>query len=258
MKKSGQNQELKCERILELYPDVAIWLVHVERTREQDRNARLMDNETFELLTKTIEEDKRLESMPFGYVEENKSKNLEFRIISGHHRVRAARAANLTEIYVMVDEKRLTRSQVTAKQLAHNAISGKDDKNTIMRMYQDLVTIEDQLRSGITEAESKEYATVPYDGLAVDFDMKTITLAFLPAQADDFEKAVQKIIKSDKVYAADLKEFDKFKEAVIKTSKTEEVRNIAGIASIMSKIVLGHYRRKEKEARKAKREQESA
>src|SRR6266699_1322539 len=52
---------------------------------------------------------------------------IRFLYISGHHRTRAATAAGLSELFVLVDVTGLSRSQIAAKQLAHNAIEGQDN-----------------------------------------------------------------------------------------------------------------------------------
>ena len=107
------------ERILELGNGLELWKVHPSALREQDVNARSMPKAMFERLSQTIGRDKRLESLPLCARTE---KGLE--IISGHHRTRAATAAGLSELFTLVDVTGLTRSQIAAKQLAHNAIEG--------------------------------------------------------------------------------------------------------------------------------------
>lgn len=100
-------------RILELGNGLELWKVHPSSLREQDVNARSMPKAMFERLSQTIGRDKRLESLPLcAWME----KGLE--IISGHHRTRAATAAGLSELFVLMDVTGLTRSQIAAKHLA--------------------------------------------------------------------------------------------------------------------------------------------
>ena len=112
MKVEEKGKELVFEKIVDLYEGMSIWKVNIERCRERDKNARIMDKETFDRLTQTIAEDERLESLPFGYVKANPSGNKEFFIVSGHHRIRAARSANITEIFVLVAEEDMTEDQI--------------------------------------------------------------------------------------------------------------------------------------------------
>ena len=120
-------------RILELGNGLELWKVHPSSLREQDVNARSMPKAMFERLAQTIARDKRLESLPLCAKTE---RGLE--IISGHHRVRAATAAGISEMFVLVDATGLTRSQIAAKQLAHNAIEGQDNEQLLAEIYRQI------------------------------------------------------------------------------------------------------------------------
>lgn len=109
------------EVVLELGQGLEIWKIHVDRLREQDVNARAMTRPMFDRLTQTIGRDQRLESLPLCAVVDD-----HVEIVSGHHRVRGARAADVQVIHAIVDVSGLTPDQVKAKQLAHNAIAGED------------------------------------------------------------------------------------------------------------------------------------
>jgi ParB-like chromosome segregation protein Spo0J len=67
-------------------------------------------------LAQTIARDKRLESLPLCAKTE---RGLE--IISGHHRIRAATAAGISEMFVLVGVTGLIRSQIAAKQFSGGA-----------------------------------------------------------------------------------------------------------------------------------------
>jgi hypothetical protein len=121
-----QEAEAMSERVADLGGGLELWRFNVDETIEQDLNARAQPKEMFERLTATIGKDGRLEALPFLA---QTQRGLE--IVSGHHRVRAARAADVTDIYGVVDVTNLTRDQIAAKQLAHNAISGYDDTQII-------------------------------------------------------------------------------------------------------------------------------
>jgi hypothetical protein len=53
------------ERLIELEGGLEIWRVDIDEAREQDVNARAMPPQMFERLSKTIESDRRMESLPF-------------------------------------------------------------------------------------------------------------------------------------------------------------------------------------------------
>ena len=90
------------------------------------------------MLADTIRKEQRLESLPLTV----KRKNF-FEVMSGHHRTRAVRMAGLTELYVLADTRNLTRSQVVAKQIAHNRIAGSDDRETLATLFKEISRIDD-------------------------------------------------------------------------------------------------------------------
>lgn len=94
------------QRIVELGNGLELWKVHPSSLREQDVNARSMPKAMFERLSQTIARDMPLESLPFCA---RTDKAIE--IVSGHHRVRAATAAGISEMFVLVDVTGLTRSR---------------------------------------------------------------------------------------------------------------------------------------------------
>lgn len=105
------------EKILDPGARLGLCKIPPSALREQDVNARSMSTAMFERLSQTIARDKRLESLPLCARTE---RGLE--IISGHHRVRPATAAGLSELFSIVDATGFTRSELAAKQLAHNSI----------------------------------------------------------------------------------------------------------------------------------------
>src|SRR5262249_25601288 len=124
--KKPQSPPIEPQRVLELGSGLELWRVPPSALREQDVNARSMPKAMFERLAQTIGGDKRLESLPLCAKTE---RGLE--LISGHHRTRAATAAGLTEMFTLVDVTGLSRSQIAAKQLAHNAIEGTDNEQLL-------------------------------------------------------------------------------------------------------------------------------
>ena len=105
-----------------------LWIckVPLDKVKEQDINARIMKKEMQDQLTANIKNRGQLESLPLLVLKDG-----VLEIISGHHRIKSARAAGLKTIIAIVDKSGLSRSKIAAKQLAHNAISGIDDQSTL-------------------------------------------------------------------------------------------------------------------------------
>jgi hypothetical protein len=196
-----------------------------------------------------MKRDDRLESLPFVAKSES-----GVQIISGHHRVRAARMAGLQEIYVMADTRELSRSQVVSKQLAHNSLQGQDDTNILAQLFEEMDDIEDRLESGVDPRmlELLNMEPVPIQAVGVDFTTRLISFAFLPSKFDDFEALVKRINKdTDMVGAIDIETFDKFRDTISRVSNIEDIRSIGSIISRMVDLTndqLDHVERNNEQA----------
>lgn len=243
MKQAG-GKDLLFEKIADIYEGkMSIWRVHIERTREQDKNAQVMDKQTFDRLKQNIEGDAALESLPFGHVKANEAGNMEFHIISGHHRIRAARSANVTEIVVIASNGELSNDEIKAKQLAHNALSGESDKQLLKEIYESIDDIDSKIASGIrdTDFDAEKYRTVSTDDISIDFDYKMLKVFFLSSQMDKFDEVVENILADDSVVIADLDKFEAMAETIRKVSKHEDIRALPSIFEKMCNIVLEYY-----------------
>lgn len=218
--------------VAQLEGDIEIWQVNINSLGEQEKNARSQPPEVFNRLRDTMKRDSRLESMPFVARSED-----GVQIISGHHRVRAARMAGLENIYVMADTRDLSRSAVIAKQLSHNALQGQDDTSVLAQLFQEMDDIEDRLESGVDPRvlELLNMQPVSIEPVGVDFTTKIVSFAFLPSKFDDFEALIQRLNNdTDMLGVLDIDTFEKFRDAVDRVGKIEDIRSVG---SIMSKMV---------------------
>ena len=138
----GIQQIEGCEVIYDMGSGLVIAKVPLDKVKEQDINARIMKNEMQEQLTANIKKRGQLESLPLFVLVDGK-----LEIISGHHRVKSARAAEMKEIIAIVDVSGLSRSKIAANQLAHNAISGFDDDSTLREIVKMIDDVDDMIES---------------------------------------------------------------------------------------------------------------
>src|ERR1017187_2938895 len=224
-------------RILELGNGLELWRVHPSTLREQDVNARAMAKAMFERLAQTIGRDKRLESLPLCAKTE---RGLE--IISGHHRVRAATAAGISEMYLLVDVTGLSRSQIAAKQLAHNAIEGQDNEQLLAEIYRQIEDAESKLEAFIDEKLDIEIPKVKIEGLDIEIDFKTVLLIFLPRVKERLDRALEYLRSSgqrlDGVYVAADSDYAPLERAVRKINEEYDVRVVADIIGKMADLAL--------------------
>lgn len=230
-----EAEERGIEFVSDLGTDLFIAVVPINELREQDINARIMEDAKFKQLVNNIKKRGMVESLPFcAYT----SKGVE--IVSGHHRVKASREAGIKKLPVLLDMSGLNRSQIAAKQLAHNAISGIDDQNTLREIAKIITDVDDMLESAIDKdifkeqrAEIERLATP-----AVDIDWKTVQFTFLPHQVKDLDKLVEKTQATEIEGLADIKEFKPFVEALEKTQKFENVKAVGTAIYIMTQAAL--------------------
>lgn len=240
MKHDEHGKELTFEKVADMYPGISLWKVDVERTREQDKNAQVMDKRQFERLQANMREDNRLESVPLGYIENNAAGMPEFKIISGHHRIRAARMAGITVIFVMVIEDISNPDEVVAKQLAHNALVGESDPQVLKELFNSIRDIDAKVRSGVMDVDldRQKYRNVSLDEVAFDFDFRTVKILFLSSQLQKFQGVLDVLEKDDTVFLANNDEFPKFAETLRELSKLEDIRNISALLSRMCDITM--------------------
>jgi hypothetical protein len=225
------------EKVLDLGNALELWKVPIAALREQHINARAMSKPMFERLSQTIARDKRLESLPLCAKTE---RGLE--IISGHHRVRAATAAGISEMFVLVDVTGLSRSQIAAKQLAHNAIEGTDNEQLLAEIYRQIENAEGKLEAFIDQKLDIELPKVKIEGLDAEVDFRSTLLLFLPRVKERLDRALEYIRSTgqrlDGVYIASESDYSPLEKAVRKINEEYDVRVVADIIGKMADLAL--------------------
>ncbi len=222
-----------CSVIYDMGSGLMIAKVQIDKVKEQDINARVMKNEMQDQLTANILKRGQLESLPFLVLKDGK-----LEIVSGHHRIKSARAAGLKEIVVIVDISGLSRSQIAAKQLAHNAISGFDDDSTLREIVKMITDVDDMIESFV----GKDIMAEPleaYDKMlspAIQFDFKNVTFSFLPHQVQDMDALIKSLetTASEIIGVASYEQCKGFVETLSRYQKFTDIRNVG--AAIHSMI----------------------
>ena len=172
--------------LVELGMPYIVQLVEPKSLKLLDKNARYMDKEMFDQLVSNIRRDGALSSVPLCH---DDGKGLT--VLSGNHRVMAAREAGLDRILVMVTDKPLTRGEKVAVQLSHNALVGKDDMATLKSLWGEIDEMELKRYAGLDSQVLAELDKMEFVSISeVNLDVKVVTLAFLPEDADALKQAV--------------------------------------------------------------------
>lgn len=223
----GENPKLRLE-----------W-VDFDEAREQDINANVMPTGMFNALKSNIEKNKALESVPLFATRAETPGVIE--VVSGHHRVRAAKQAGIRGGIGLVYHN-LTNSEIRAKQLAHNSIAGSSDPEVVREIFQQIEGVSEQMESFIDPnafdalPEAVSFEQIDIDPLA---DAKTVTVVFLPTQNKDFRTAVDLLTNDpDEVYLVNREAFDGFKEAVHKVREELEIVSYPTALAAMARLAL--------------------
>ena len=220
--------------------------VHINSLREQDINPRILPNTAMRQLIKNIGNRGMLESLPYCVQAE---KGIE--IVSGHHRVRAARAADLAEIYILLDTSGLSRDEIKAKQIAHNTISGFDDPELLIELYNSINSAEARLEAYVDEVAlmaQLDTAHITIGDIETDINFRIVSFLFLPHQLEKFEEVISIIDPDSELIAiSELTYFENFKQTLTKIRECEDIRSVGMIISKMCDIVLDYYAKQKKE-----------
>jgi len=237
------------EKLLDLGQGLELWRIDIDTLLEQDENARVMSRAMFKRLEDTIGRDKRLGALPFCAATD---KGIE--IVSGHHRIRAAREAGLSEVHAIVDVTGLSKDQIRAKQLAHNSISGEDDEQVLARIYSKIADVEARLESFI-DPKVVEKAIQKAKAIAMDLNLsyRMVVITFMPIEYDRFVEAADKVqrhISKDvlDVWLASIGGIEKFREAAKRAGLVYEVRAMGTVLDTMAEIVLAQLQEEAGEA----------
>lgn len=225
-----------CSVIYDMGSGLVIAKVQIDKVREQDINARVMKNEMQDQLTANIMKRGQLESLPFLVLNDDK-----LEIISGHHRIKSARAAGLKEVVALIDVSGLTRSQIAAKQLAHNAISGFDDDSTLREIVKMITDVDDMIESFIGK-DIMEEPLEQYDKMlspAIQFDFKNVTFSFLPHQVKDMDALIKnlEVTAPEIIGVASYEQCKSFVETLSRYQKFTDIRNIGAAVHSMIQAV---------------------
>lgn len=217
--------------LVELGHGLVIAKVDISIIKEQDKNAHLMKPEMFRQLSENIKKRGTLESLPLCALTD------KVEVISGHHRLRASKEAGLKEIVVLLDISGLSRSQIAAKQLAHNAINGFDDKDMLKEIAKIITDVDDMIESYI----GKDVLGEPMAELdrllspTLDFDWKQIQFVFLPHQLKNLELLVARTPNNaDYVGAAHVEQYEQLIDCLAKYQQFKNIKNLgAALASMV-------------------------
>lgn len=218
-------------------PGLRLMYLSVDEVREQDLNAQSMSKAMFDQLTQNIKDAQTPESVP---LLAKTKRGIE--IVSGHHRIRASRAADVKMFLGLVYEN-LPQSRIYSKQLAHNSIHGTSDPELVRRIWEQIDDVKARFESFIDPRAFDGLKPVSFT--PVDVDMvtasKVVLFVFLPSQLVDFDAALESLLPKgdvDKIYLANRDSFDGFKAALGRVRSDLDIVNAPTALVEMARLAV--------------------
>jgi len=195
-------------------------------------NAHFMPKRVYDQLVANIRRDGNLSTLPFCWHDADGKIN----ILSGHHRIDAARDAGVEALLYLYTDEELTADQRTAIQLSHNSLVGEDDLAILKRQWESIASIEAKLYSGLDDEYFKTFEPVTLGAFNErDIRFETIELLFLPSETDRLVELAGKLGKSKRVRLAGWAEhYDLMAEALMRMKDATAIFNSATAFLVMA------------------------
>lgn len=202
------------------------------------KNARFMKNEQFRNLVDNIKRDGGLSSVPLCWKHADK-----YRVLSGNHRVMAAKEAGLGEVLVLYTDRPLTHQEQVAIQLSHNAIAGQDDPTLLKELWAEIEDVGLKYYSGLDDKTLGQLTKAALDALGeAKLDYRLISFMFLPSEEKRLMAAFQAALReaSKTVYLQRFKEADRTLDALAAAQSAYNVRNTATALMLVLDVFERH------------------
>jgi hypothetical protein len=206
-----------------------------------DVNARYMTKERYDRLVANIRTDGCLTSVPLLYGAGDYDEGHEL-VLSGNHRVQAGIDAGVVEDDFKLIDTRLPKAEQIAKQLSHNAIEGDDDIAILKLLYESIEDIDWRGYAGLDDKQLDLLDKVDVASLSeANLDFQTISLVFLPAEADTARTAFESLTgAADEVWLAAYRDYQPTLDALASAHSAWNVGNIATALGILVALTERH------------------
>lgn len=219
---------------------VRVITLPIDELKLLEVNARYMRHETFQQLVNNIKRDGALTQLPFAVLDDDG----KYKVLSGNHRVKAAKEAGLKEIPVLVTDDKLSKDRQIAIQLSHNAIVGEDDPAILKALYEEIEDIDYRMYSGLDDKTLELLEQVQPESLSeANLDFQTLTIVFLPEELEKLKETweeIQKTVKSDEYWLTRFSDYDRFMDTLEAVSSSYSVKNVATAFNIMVELAYRH------------------
>jgi hypothetical protein len=214
-----------------------LYLAKAEEIDFLEKNARFMNKEQFASLTNNVKKDGGLTSIPLCYKQESG----RLLVLSGNHRIKAAIEAGNREFLVLLIDKPMSKQQLVAIQLSHNAIEGQDDEQILKELWQSIDELEASIYAGLStelieKLNSTDFITISEQRVL----FKEINFLFLPEEIEELKSICEGIIESAKgkeIFAGRITEYADILDGIIAVKQSQKVINTTLAFFAMARVV---------------------
>lgn len=218
-----------------------IAIVDIDELQGLEKNARFMKHETFSSLKENIKRDGHLSSVPFCV----KKADGKYKILSGNHRIEAARAASVHQVLIMYTDKKLTRQEEVAIQLSHNAIEGEDDPVILKELWDEIRDLELKQYSGLDDEALQKMMDEAISSMSeARLDFREVCMLFLPEEIERIKsilKNIKKTTSSEKSFMlGHIADYDRMMDALDEVKGAYNIFNSATSFMLILDIFEAH------------------
>jgi len=227
------RQELtRLNQLLEGVTPYRLGVATPEDMRPADVNAHFMSKRVYDQLVANIKRDGNLATLPFCWHDAGGG----IHILSGHHRIDAARDAGVTALLYLYTDGVLSADERTAIQISHNALVGEDDLAILKRQWESIASLEARLYSGLDDERFKSFDPITLGAFnEKDIRFETIELLFLPVEIERITEIVKKLGKSKRVrFVGHVDQYDALADALMRLKDASTIFNSATAFLLMA------------------------
>jgi len=219
---------------------------HIERVKLADlelldKNPHYMSPVKFRRLVENVRVDGCLTSVPLVWTNPTTGKR---RVLSGNHRVMAAREAGVEEADVMVVDEELSEAQLVAIQLSHNALIGDDDPAGLKALYESIDDVDWRAYAGLDDKTLQLLDAVEVKtAVTAKLDFSMLTVVFLPDEQERLEAVFGDLAdacKGNTTWLARFADHDRVLDLLDAAARSRGVTNQAVAVMALCDVVERH------------------
>lgn len=227
------RQELdRLNQLLAGFTPYRLGVAAPEDMRPADVNAHFMSKRVYDQLVANVKRDGNLSTLPFCWHDDEG----RIHILSGHHRVDAARDAGVPALLYLFTDAQLSADERTAIQISHNSLVGEDDLAILKRQWESIASLDARLYSGLDDERFRSFDPISLGAFnEKDIRFETIELLFLPAEIERIQEIVAKLGKSRRVrFVGLVDQYDALAEALMRLKDASTIFNSATAFLLMA------------------------